>query len=120
MVHQGLLDTAIGKHGLLSLTPFTQPIGQVLRVLEGGVDALAFGIIDSVPNCGQEAKEQEQSRHDSYRGPGHVQSVSALTTICQEDGVSNFSFLTSTGRVNKGWPGVYHGCNSYFENIVAL
>ncbi|OJJ02054.1 hypothetical protein ASPVEDRAFT_887658 [Aspergillus versicolor CBS 583.65] len=61
MVHQALLNTVIGKHGLLSLTPFTQPIGQVLRVLEGGVDALAFGIIDSVPTCGQEATKNKNS-----------------------------------------------------------
>lgn len=61
MVHQELLKTVIGKHGLLSLTPFTQPIAQVLRVLEGGVDTLAFGIIDSVPTCAQEATQNKNS-----------------------------------------------------------
>ncbi|BCS29734.1 uncharacterized protein APUU_80037A [Aspergillus puulaauensis] len=61
MVHQELLKTVIGKHGLLSLTPFTQPVAQVLRVLEGGVDTLAFGIIDSVPTCAQEATQNKNS-----------------------------------------------------------
>lgn len=61
MVHQALLKTVIGKHGLLSLTPFTQPIGAVLRTLEGGVDTLAFGIIDSVPTCAQDSTQNKNS-----------------------------------------------------------
>ncbi|KAJ5265072.1 hypothetical protein N7505_007865 [Penicillium chrysogenum] len=61
MVHQELLNTVIGKHGLLSLTPFTQPIAHVLRALEGGVDTLAFGIIDTVPTCAQDATQNKNS-----------------------------------------------------------
>ncbi|KAJ5569089.1 hypothetical protein N7450_011575 [Penicillium hetheringtonii] len=61
MVHQELLKTVIGKHGLLSLTPFTQPIAAVLRTLEGGVDTIAFGIIDSVPYCSQDATQNKNS-----------------------------------------------------------
>jgi len=61
MVHQELLKTIIGKHGLLSLTPFTQPIAAVLRTLEGVVDTLAFGIIDSVPTCAQDATQNKNS-----------------------------------------------------------
>ncbi|KAJ5117578.1 hypothetical protein N7448_011210 [Penicillium atrosanguineum] len=60
-VHQQLLQTVIGKHGLLSLTPFTQPIAQVLRTLEGGVDTIAFGIIDTVPTCAQDATQNKNS-----------------------------------------------------------
>jgi hypothetical protein len=60
-VHQELLSTVIGKHGLLSLTPFTQPIAQVLRVLEGGVDTIAFAIIDQVPTCAQDATQNKNS-----------------------------------------------------------
>ncbi|KAJ5144439.1 hypothetical protein N7526_001947 [Penicillium atrosanguineum] len=60
-VHQQLLQTVIGKHGLLSLTPFTQPISQVLRTLEGGVDTIAFGIIDTVPSCAQDATQNKNS-----------------------------------------------------------
>lgn len=51
----------IGKHGVLSLTPFTQPIAAVLRILEEGVDKLAFGIIDSVPTCAQDATQNKNS-----------------------------------------------------------
>ncbi|KAJ5278755.1 hypothetical protein N7478_004127 [Penicillium angulare] len=54
-VHQQLLSTVIGKHGILSLTPFTKPIAAVLEQLEGGVDTLAFLIIDSVPTCAEDA-----------------------------------------------------------------
>lgn len=61
MVHQDLLSTVIGKHGLLSLTPFTQPIAAVLRSLESGVDTIAFGIIDSVPTCAQDATQNKNS-----------------------------------------------------------
>jgi hypothetical protein len=51
----------IGKHGLLSLTPYTQPIAQLLRSLEGSVDALAFGIIDVIPTCAQDATNNKNS-----------------------------------------------------------
>lgn len=60
-VQQTLLSTVIGKHGLLSLTPFTQPIAHLLRALEASVDALAFGIIDVVPTCAQDATENQNS-----------------------------------------------------------
>lgn len=60
-VHQELLRTVIGKHGLLSLTPFTQPIASVLRTLEGGVDQIAFGIIGTVPTCAQDATQNKNS-----------------------------------------------------------
>lgn len=61
MVHQDLLRTVIGKHGLLSLTPFTHPVAAVLRTLEGGVDTIAFGIIDSVPTCAQDATQNKNN-----------------------------------------------------------
>lgn len=61
MVHQELLKTIIGKHGILSLTPFTQPIAAVLRTLEGVVDTLAFGIIDTVPTCAQDATQNKNN-----------------------------------------------------------
>lgn len=60
-VNQQLLQTVIGKHGLLSLTPFTQPIGTVLRSLEGAVDALASGIIDTVPDCAQDVTQNKNN-----------------------------------------------------------
>lgn len=61
MVHQELLKTVIDKHGVLSLTPFTEPIARVLRALEGSVDQLAFGIIDTVPTCAQDATQNKKS-----------------------------------------------------------
>ncbi|KAJ4319935.1 hypothetical protein N0V84_006118 [Fusarium piperis] len=56
-VHQNLLETIIGKHGLLSSTPFTAPIAAILRVLENVVDKVALIIISKVPTCADGAKE---------------------------------------------------------------
>ncbi|KAI8682518.1 hypothetical protein LRP88_05513 [Fusarium phalaenopsidis] len=56
-VHQNLLETIIGKKGLLSSTPFTAPIAAVLRVLENVVDKVAFIIIGTVPTCADGAKK---------------------------------------------------------------
>ncbi|KAJ4234648.1 hypothetical protein NW759_001639 [Fusarium solani] len=56
-VHQNLLETIIGKKGLLSSTPFTAPIAAVLRVLENVVDKVAFTIIGTVPTCADGAKK---------------------------------------------------------------
>ena len=60
-VHQALLATVIGKHGILASTPFTQPIAQVLQVIEGGVDTLAFDIIDLVPTCAAETTDNKNA-----------------------------------------------------------
>lgn len=65
MVHQALLATVIGQHGLLASTPFTQPIAQVLRVLEGGVDTIAFDIIDLVPTCASDATDNKNAVDES-------------------------------------------------------
>jgi len=54
-VHQALLRTIIGKHGLLADTPFTAPVAAGLRGIEGIVDTLAFGIIGAVPSCHAQA-----------------------------------------------------------------
>ncbi|KAF7540209.1 hypothetical protein G7054_g1608 [Neopestalotiopsis clavispora] len=60
-IHQQLLNIVIGKHGLLSQTPFTAPMAAVLRTLEGAVDTLAFGVIDLVPTCAQGATQNLNS-----------------------------------------------------------
>ena len=62
-----LLATVIGKHGLLEQTPFTQPLAQVLRVLEGGVDTLAFSVIDDVPTCADESTQQKNNLDQSLQ-----------------------------------------------------
>ena len=55
-VHADLLNTLIGKNSILAGTIFTAPIAAVLRLLEKGVDTLAFGLIGLVPTCADEAK----------------------------------------------------------------
>lgn len=49
-----LLKTIIGKHNILSQTPFTAPMGTILTMLEGGFDALGEAIIKEVPLFGKE------------------------------------------------------------------
>jgi len=57
-VHQKLLNIVIGEVGVLSKIPIAGPaFAGVLRVLEDGVDKLAFGIIEMVPTCEGQAKE---------------------------------------------------------------
>ncbi|KAH9890547.1 hypothetical protein C8Q73DRAFT_130063 [Cubamyces lactineus] len=57
-VHQDLLDTIIGKHGLLQSTPFTKPIGLALQSLEAIVDRFAYLIIGLIPTREDAAKGQ--------------------------------------------------------------
>lgn len=53
---QVLLNTLIGKHEILSKTPFTAPLGTILTMLEGGFDALGDAILEEVPACDQEVR----------------------------------------------------------------
>jgi hypothetical protein len=48
-VHQALLNTVIGKHGLLTLIPFFEPIRLALVQLELVVDTFAFNLINLIP-----------------------------------------------------------------------
>ncbi|KAM0671145.1 hypothetical protein ACQRIU_001540 [Beauveria bassiana] len=66
-VHIVLLSTVIGKRGLLSSTPFTAPIGAVLRELEGAVDTLAFGIIALIPFCADDTQQRIDSLDQKFQ-----------------------------------------------------
>jgi hypothetical protein len=48
-VHQALLQVIIGKHGLLTLVPFFEPIRLALVNLEAAIDTLAFDLIGLIP-----------------------------------------------------------------------
>ncbi|KAH0378678.1 hypothetical protein KCU92_g8589, partial [Aureobasidium melanogenum] len=60
VVHQNLLNVVIGKSGLLQGI-FLGPVAAVLRSLEGVVDTLAFGVIDSVPFCASDATSDKDN-----------------------------------------------------------
>ncbi|KAM0271964.1 hypothetical protein ACHAQH_008871 [Verticillium albo-atrum] len=66
-VHQALLETVIGKTSFLSNTPFIAPVTAVLRAIEGGVDDLAFGIIDLVPTCEDGLKDDKKDLDESFK-----------------------------------------------------
>jgi hypothetical protein len=48
-VHQALLQVIIGKHGLLTLVPFFEPIRLALVNLELAIDTFAFDLIGLIP-----------------------------------------------------------------------
>ncbi|KAJ6608127.1 hypothetical protein B0H10DRAFT_2227151 [Mycena sp. CBHHK59/15] len=48
-IHQALLSTVIGKHGIFAQFGVTQPIADVLRNLEAGIDSFAFAMIAMIP-----------------------------------------------------------------------
>ncbi|KAI4726309.1 hypothetical protein E4T49_05949 [Aureobasidium sp. EXF-10728] len=64
IVHQNLLKIVIGKSGLLQGV-FLGPVAAVLRSLEGVVDTLAFGVIDSVPVCADKATSEKGNLDDT-------------------------------------------------------
>jgi len=60
-VHQALLNVVIGKHGLLTLIPFFEPIRLALVQLELVVDTFAFYLIDLIPTQKPAATQQVRS-----------------------------------------------------------
>ena len=57
-VHQDLLDVVIGKHGLLTLSPFFNPMRQALVSLEVEVDSVAYDLIAVIPTRAPMAQVQ--------------------------------------------------------------
>jgi glycopeptide antibiotics resistance protein len=74
-VHQALLQVIIGKHGLLTLVPFFEPIRLALVSLEAAIDTLAFDLIDLIPTQKPAANAQFASLS--------VTLTSAITTYSQ-------------------------------------
>ncbi|KAI0478676.1 hypothetical protein GGR56DRAFT_672683 [Xylariaceae sp. FL0804] len=63
-VHQQLLSTVIGKQSLFARYYYSAPMASILRSLEGGVDTLAYGIVDVVPTCARGA-QSDKSKLDA-------------------------------------------------------
>jgi hypothetical protein len=74
-VHQALLQVIIGKHGLLTLVPFFEPIRLALVSLEAAIDTLAFDLIALIPTQQPAANAQFASLS--------VTLTSAITTYSQ-------------------------------------
>ncbi|CAM6037228.1 unnamed protein product [Sphagnum compactum] len=74
-VHQALLQVIIGKHGLLTLVPFFEPIRLALVDLEAIIDQFAFTLIDLIPTQKPAANAQFASLS--------VTLTSAITTYTQ-------------------------------------
>lgn len=59
-VHQALLATVIGKHGILEATGVAYQMAAVLRGVEGVVDEIAFTLIAEVPHCASKADAEKK------------------------------------------------------------
>lgn len=60
-VHQTLLNTQIGKHGLLSLFFFTEPVRFSLVSYEAAMDTFGISLIEMVPTQNTTAQQQFDS-----------------------------------------------------------
>ncbi|KZV81619.1 hypothetical protein EXIGLDRAFT_755481 [Exidia glandulosa HHB12029] len=69
VVHQMLLNTLIGKHGLLTLVPFVGPaVAAALRSIEEVVDTFAFALLDLIPTQAGPAVMQMNLLDESLNG----------------------------------------------------
>ncbi|EPQ53676.1 hypothetical protein GLOTRDRAFT_94857 [Gloeophyllum trabeum ATCC 11539] len=59
-VHQALLQTIIGKHGLLARFAFATPVRLALVAIEKVVDSFAFAIINLIPTGSKKSEAQRQ------------------------------------------------------------
>jgi hypothetical protein len=64
-VHQALLSTIIGQHGLLSLFGFAEPIRLALVAIESGVDTFAYALIKLIPTQTDPATNDHSSLDNS-------------------------------------------------------
>ncbi|PTQ31408.1 hypothetical protein MARPO_0112s0050 [Marchantia polymorpha] len=60
-VHQALLNVVIGKHGIIAMVPFFEPIRIALVSLEAVIDRLAFDLIALIPTQKNSATIQFQT-----------------------------------------------------------
>ncbi|KZV99601.1 hypothetical protein EXIGLDRAFT_762474 [Exidia glandulosa HHB12029] len=74
IVHQQLLSTLIGKHGLFEQFGGTQPIAKALREIEEVVDSFAEALINLIPTEYDEAMFQMHSLDISLRNTISVYS----------------------------------------------
>jgi hypothetical protein len=82
-VHQALLQVIIGKHGLLTLVPFFEPIRLALVNLEAGIDTLAFDLIDLIPTQKPAANAQFASLSVTLTAAITTYSQPTLASVAQ-------------------------------------
>ncbi|BFI12277.1 hypothetical protein MPTK1_4g06545 [Marchantia polymorpha subsp. ruderalis] len=103
-VHQALLNVVIGKHGILTMIPFFEPIRVALVSLEGVIDRLAFDLIALIPTQKSSATIQFQKldvtlkdAEDTYSFPlaskTDAQSESLRKEVIQDTKKSSKSYL---------------------------
>ncbi|PTQ27552.1 hypothetical protein MARPO_0193s0017, partial [Marchantia polymorpha] len=91
-VHQALLYVVIGKHGILTMIPFFEPIRMALVSLEAVIDRLAFDLIALIPTQKSSATIQFQKldvtlkdAEDTYSFPlASAESDAALTATTEK------------------------------------
>ncbi|KAL9114589.1 MAG: hypothetical protein Q9227_001267 [Pyrenula ochraceoflavens] len=61
VVHQQLHSLVIDAYALLSTTPVSKPLGEVLKSVEELHDAFSYGLINLVPVCGKAATNDKDT-----------------------------------------------------------
>ncbi|BFI32701.1 hypothetical protein MPTK2_4g90130P [Marchantia polymorpha subsp. ruderalis] len=108
-VHQALLNVVIGKHGIITMIPFFEPIRYALVSLEAVIDRLAFDLIALIPTQKSSATIQFQKldvtlkdAEDTYSFPlGSAESDAALTATTEKivEGLKAVSDMSDQLRV---------------------
>ncbi|KAN0128113.1 hypothetical protein V8E53_013211 [Lactarius tabidus] len=76
-VHQTLLATVIGKHGILAQFGVTAPVATVLQSLEAVIDSFAFAMINMIP-CASDSVNSDQQQLDQTVG----QAITLYQQLC--------------------------------------
>ncbi|BFI32652.1 hypothetical protein MPTK2_4g07930 [Marchantia polymorpha subsp. ruderalis] len=108
-VHQALLNVVIGKHGILTMIPFFEPIRMALVGLEAVIDRLAFDLIALIPTQKSSATIQFQKldvtlkdAEDTYSFPlASAESDAALTATTEKivEGLKTVTDMSAQLRV---------------------
>ncbi|PTQ30776.1 hypothetical protein MARPO_0120s0049 [Marchantia polymorpha] len=108
-VHQALLNVVIGKHGILTMIPFFEPIRRALVSLEAVIDRLAFDLIALIPTQKSSATIQFQKldvtlkdAEDTYSFPlASAESDAALTATTEKivEGLKTVTDMSAQLRV---------------------
>ncbi|KAF8155232.1 hypothetical protein K438DRAFT_1987142 [Mycena galopus ATCC 62051] len=76
-VHQQLLATVIGKHGIFAQFGVTAPIAAILRSLEAGIDSFAYAMIALIPSGETSVTNNKNSLDGSV-----TNTITLYTQLC--------------------------------------
>ncbi|BBN08174.1 hypothetical protein MPTK1_4g09460 [Marchantia polymorpha subsp. ruderalis] len=96
-VHQNLLNVVIGKHGLIAMVPFFEPIRVTLVQLEIVIDRLALDLIALIPTQKPAATRQFQLLDDTLQKA--INTYSVTLTLAESDA----ALAATTEKIVEGF-----------------